>query len=194
MQTSRTLVLAAFAAALGLGGCASGGSGSSALPATATLTEAHALQPQSIAADAILTITQNVPSAITLNGTTTIPCAAQITSNDSRANSMVVAWILSRAGSFPSGSVTVAVPDLTPAFAPVPSGYPGLVLWRGVRAQPQTHCVDVTITAPAGLASGVYAANIQYALLTQVHLGLYATSATQSVTIAATVGPPLGGR
>jgi hypothetical protein len=195
MHTSRTFVLAAFAAALSLGGCASGGSGSSALPATATLTEAHALQPQSIAATATLTITQNVPSAITLiNGTTTIPCAAQITSNDSRANSMVVAWMLSRAGSFPSGSVTVAVPDLAPTFALVPSGYPGLVLWRGVRAQAQTHCVDVTVTAPAGLASGTYAANIQYALLTQVYLGLYATSATQSVTIAATVGPPVGGR
>jgi hypothetical protein len=194
MQTFRSFVLAAFGAALGLSGCASGGSGSSALPATAAVTESRALQPQSIVPAATLTITQNVPTAVALNGATTIPCAAEITANDSRANSMVVAWVLSRGGSLPSGSVQLAVPDLTPAFALVPTGYPGLTLWRGVRAQPQTHCVDVTITAPAWLASGKYRANIQYALLTQVYLGLYATAATQSATIAATVGPPLGGR
>ena len=193
MQTCRSFALAAFAVALGLGGCASGGSGSSVLPTTAAVTEARTVQPQSIVPAATLTITQNAPASIALSGTITIPCAAEITSSDSRAASMLVAWMLpARAGAFPAGSVTIAVPDLMPAFAPVPTGYPGLVLWRGAVAQPQTHCVDMIITAPAGLANGTYAANIRYALLTQVHLGLYAMSATQSVTIAATVGPPPG--
>jgi hypothetical protein len=192
MHTSRTFVLGAFAAALTLGGCASGGSGSSALPAVATGTNGGALQTQGFI-PGTLTVTQNVPAAIALNGTLTIPCAAEITAVDPRAKSMVVAWIpVARAGALPAGSITIAVPDLTPAFVPVPTGYPGLTLWRSARAQSQTHCVDLTITAAAGLASGTYAANIQYALLTQVFLGLYATSATQTTTITATVGPPPG--
>jgi hypothetical protein len=191
MHTSRTLVLGAFAAALTLGGCASGGSGSGVLPATATVTEGRTVQPQSFV-PATLTITQNVPPAIALVGTKTIPCAAEITSSDSRANYMVIAWAPVRANTLPSGSVSIAVSDLTQTFAPLPTGYPGLVLWHGARAQPQTHCIDVTITAPAGLPNGTYAANIQYALLTQVYLGLYAMSALQSATIVATVNAPRG--
>jgi hypothetical protein len=190
MQTCRSFVLAAFAAALGLGGCASGGSGSSVLPATATatVTEAGTLQPQSIVPFATLTITQNAPATIALVGTTTIPCAAEITSSDSRADYMVVASLPpARAGALPSGSIAVAAGDFTSTFAPVPTGFP-LTLWRGARAQAQTHCVDVAITAPAGLANGTYSANIQYAVLSHVFLGLYATAATQTTTIAATVG------
>jgi hypothetical protein len=209
MNRNRLLVLAALGAAFALGGCASSaGGGGSALPALAPqsqtlspesqpIPESRTISTQSVAPATLQINTSLAPIRLSGGQTKFLPCAVQITSADSHGAYIVYASATAPRGpsSFLTGSVlgtsaiTLTVPDLgTAPVALAGAFFPGAKLWSGAIGQAQSHCVDVTVKVPSGQPAGTYTATLQYTMLENIRLGLYATRAIGSAVLTTTVG------
>ncbi|HEY4440773.1 MAG TPA: hypothetical protein VGN14_09965 [Candidatus Elarobacter sp.] len=184
MNKNRSLVLAALAAAFALGGCATSAGTGATIPTVAPQSDVR-----ETSAVAIGPATLNISGSATLHSvagqTQYLSCAFQITTADPHG-----AWALFVMSKSPAGpAIDVIVPDLsnTPIALTMPF-FPGVHLWSGAAGETQTHCVDAQITVPATATTGTYTSTLQYALLENIHLGLYTPRATGTATISTTVG------